>query len=220
MAQSLPRSRDADRSRSAILDAAESLFALQGYHPTSLAEVGERAGVSRGTPGYFFGSKEQLYRAVLDRCFADALDAVRTGRIRAEKSGGTRGEILAGVVSDYVDYAASRPDFVRLIHREALGEGPDPEPSSTGMAVGGEAVSALAKELAMPSSPAGTAEHLALSLLALTWFTVLHAGTMVRSVGLDAAAPAFLEQRKLHITRLLLGALPAGLNRNSQQRAS
>ncbi|HRP09025.1 MAG TPA: TetR family transcriptional regulator, partial [Gemmatimonadales bacterium] len=147
MASPLPRSRDADRSRSAILDAAESLFAQQGYRPTSLADVGERAGVSRGTPGYFFGSKEQLYRAVLDRCFADALDVVRTGRVRAERSDGTREEILAGAVSDYVDYAVAHPDFVRLIHREALGEGPESEPNGSGMAVGLEAVNALAEEL-------------------------------------------------------------------------
>src|SRR5690606_24144322 len=153
-----------------------------------LAPVGEHAGVSRGTPGYFFGSKEVLYRAVLARCFADALDAVRTGRVRAEKSGGSRDEILAGVVSDYVDYAASHPDFVRLIHREALGEGPEREPSDVGMAVGREVVSALAHELGIPSLPRGTAEHLALSLLALTWFTVLHGETMVPAMRLDPTA--------------------------------
>ncbi|MBA3443955.1 MAG: helix-turn-helix transcriptional regulator, partial [Gemmatimonadales bacterium] len=51
------KERDPKRSRAAILDAAERLFADQGYGATSLSEVGAIAGVSRATPGYFFGSK-------------------------------------------------------------------------------------------------------------------------------------------------------------------
>ena len=86
-ARPAPRHRDAERSRSAILDAAAVLFAEQGYLATSLAAVGVRAGLSRGTPGYFFRSKAELYRAVLDRSFADALEAVRAGRLRALRSG-------------------------------------------------------------------------------------------------------------------------------------
>jgi AcrR family transcriptional regulator len=41
----------------AILDAAEHLFAERGYEATSLQLVGDSAGVSRATPGYFFGSR-------------------------------------------------------------------------------------------------------------------------------------------------------------------
>jgi AcrR family transcriptional regulator len=63
------RQRNAPKTRIAILDAAEQLFAAKGYDATSLHEVGKAAGVSRGTPGYFFGSKAALYQAVLDRCF-------------------------------------------------------------------------------------------------------------------------------------------------------
>ena len=69
---SLPLSekeRNPARSREAILDAGEALFAESGYEGTSLSDVGTLAGVSRGTPGYFFGSKAELYRAVLERCF-------------------------------------------------------------------------------------------------------------------------------------------------------
>ena len=71
------RVRDAERSKELILDAAEHLFAERGYEETSLSDVGERAGVSRATPGYFFGSKADLHRAVLERCFADVRRAVR-----------------------------------------------------------------------------------------------------------------------------------------------
>ena len=73
---------DTDRAgsrstREAVLDAAERLFAERGFEATSLNDVGAAAGVSRGTPGYFFGSKAELYRAVLERCFAEVRAAVR-----------------------------------------------------------------------------------------------------------------------------------------------
>lgn len=211
-----PRSRDADRSRGAILDAAEALFAEQGYHPTSLAGIGERARVSRGTPGYFFGSKDALYRAVLQRCFTEALETVRVGRLRAERSGQDRDAVLAGVVGDYLDFAEGHPHFVHLMHREALGEGPDNAPSDAGFALGREAVAALAEELHFPAGTREAAAQLALSLLALTWFPVLHRRTMVPAVGLDRSTSRFRARRKAHITTLLSAALPRA--RTAQRR--
>jgi TetR/AcrR family transcriptional regulator len=193
--------RDADRTRGAVLDAAEALFAAQGYHPTSMAQIGERAGVSRGTPGYFFGSKESLYTAVLERCFSEARDRVREGLRRAANSGEPRETVLAGVVSDYFDYAWSHPDLVRLMHREALGEGPAATPVTFALEVGAEVVSSLANELGLSDS---TARQFALALLALTWFPVIHRHTLVKGVGID---PDDRESLKLFATGLLRGAL-------------
>src|SRR5438445_889041 len=70
-----PRIRDADRSRRAILDAAETLFAERGFEAVSLQQIGDAAGLSRGTPNYFFGSKQDLYVTVLERVFADREEA-------------------------------------------------------------------------------------------------------------------------------------------------
>jgi AcrR family transcriptional regulator len=104
MPQVSDRERNPARSRAAILDAAENLFASKGFAATSLSEVGTAAGVSRGTPGYFFGSKADLYQAVLDRAFAEVREAVRAGRARALASNQTADAILAGAVSDYFDF--------------------------------------------------------------------------------------------------------------------
>src|SRR5690606_30257718 len=102
-------------------DAAAALFAERGYTATSLADVGLKAGVSRGTPGYFFGSKAALYSAVIDRCCDEVRRAVRSGRTRARESGRAPQDILAGAVGDYFDFLHAHPEFVRLIERAALG---------------------------------------------------------------------------------------------------
>lgn len=203
------RTRDAERTRTQVLDAAEVLFAERGFPATSMAEIGAQAGVSRGTPGYFFRTKDLLYRTVMERSFADALETVRAGRLRALRSGRPRAEVLEGAVSDYVDFVAAHPLFIRLIQREALGTDDAFGDLPLGRAVGGEAVAALAQELGFPSRAKAEVQHLLLSLVALTWFPQLHADTLVRSIGLDPAGPRFLATRKRHITSLLLGALPA-----------
>ncbi len=105
-----------------------------------------RAGVSRATPGYFFGSKADLHRAVLERCFAEVRQAVREGRERARASGKEPEIVLAGVVSDYFDFITANPNFVRLIEWEALSGGRQLQ-DSPHLEVAQEALAAVQEEL-------------------------------------------------------------------------
>jgi len=50
-----------------ILDKAEELFSLSGYHSTSLRAITGEAGVNLAAVNYHFGSKESLLEAVIDR---------------------------------------------------------------------------------------------------------------------------------------------------------
>jgi TetR/AcrR family transcriptional regulator len=205
------RIRDAERSRAAILDAAERLFAEQGYDATSMNQVGAGAGVSRGTPGYFFRSKAELYRAVLDRTFAEVREAVRAGRERALASNESLETILAGAVSDYFDFLSARPNFIRLIEREALNGGPQLDEVSH-LSAGQEALAAISAELGLDDSPSGEAAQLLLSIIALCWFHLIHARTVAPAVGVTLENADDLERRRRHIVGLVLNGL-AGLER-------
>src|SRR5713101_224216 len=90
------RTKAAEASKKAILDAAEALFAEQGYEATSFQQICDLAGVTRGLPNYFFGSKEGLYRSVLERTFALTLtqDLIMFMREQARRSGATPEESL------------------------------------------------------------------------------------------------------------------------------
>ena len=206
MATNTERVRNPDRSRAAILDAAEDLFAVQGYEATSLNQVGTAAGVSRGTPGYFFGSKSDLYQAVLDRSFAEVRDAVREGRARALASAQSPDTILAGAVSDYFDFLAARPNFIRLIERQALNGGRLPEGLSH-LSAGQEALAAISAELGLDDSPSGDAAQLLLSIIALCWFPLIHARTVAAAVGVGLEDAADLERRKRQVISLVLHGL-------------
>lgn len=54
-------------TRTAILDAAERLFAAHGYDATSIREVTREAGVNVAAIHYHFGGKEDVLRGVTDR---------------------------------------------------------------------------------------------------------------------------------------------------------
>lgn len=209
------RIRNPERSRAAILDSAERLFAERGYDATSLTEVGAAAGVSRGTPGYFFRSKAELYQAVLDRAFAEVRDAVRAGRARALASGESPDTILAGAVSDYFDFLAARPNFVRLIEREALNDGRLTDADSAPhLSAGQEALAAMGAELGLDDSPSGEAAQLLLSIISLCWFPLIHARTVAPAVGVALDRADEVERRKRHVISLVLHGIK-GLTHNS-----
>lgn len=68
----MQREEKSERSRRAVLDAARSLFAHQGYRATTIREVAERAGVSTGNVYHHFPDKEAIFRALIDEYFAIA----------------------------------------------------------------------------------------------------------------------------------------------------
>lgn len=60
--------RDAGTAE-AILDAAEPLFGSQGFAATTIKQIGKAAGLNPALIYYYYGSKEELYRALLNRLF-------------------------------------------------------------------------------------------------------------------------------------------------------
>jgi AcrR family transcriptional regulator len=198
------RRRDATRSREAILDAAEQLFAARGYEATSLQEVGSAAGVSRGTPSYFFRSKAELYRAVLERTFGQVRNAVKSGRERALKSGEPPEVVLAGAVGEYFDFISGHPHFVRLLEWEALQGGGQLGELAPHLGAIHEAVAAIGDELGFGVEDRAEAEQLVLSILALCWFPMIHARTLLPGMGGDPDDPTFVSNRRQHIIDLVL----------------
>jgi AcrR family transcriptional regulator len=58
-----------EKSRQQILDAALRLFSHRGYGATSVRDIAEEAGLSKGNVYHHFPDKETIFRALLDRYF-------------------------------------------------------------------------------------------------------------------------------------------------------
>jgi len=69
------RPRNAEATRAAILEAARSRFADQGYDGASLRDIAAEAGVDVALVSRYFGSKDELFRASLQSVPPDELFA-------------------------------------------------------------------------------------------------------------------------------------------------
>ena len=201
MADGRDKTRDPERSREAILDAAEQLFAAKGYEETSLQEIGQHAGVSRGTPNYFFGSKEHLYGVVLDRLFeAEQLSVMQS---LSQQTSDEPPDILALAVSSFLDFLLARPAFPRLIEREALNDARFLKTRSAYLAVFKAGLDLIQAELAQPNIRQVDPAQLLLSIIALCWFPLVHTETFIHPLGIKTDDPKFWEDRKQHIIDLV-----------------
>src|SRR5687767_8229859 len=63
--------------RQAILRAAISVFANNGYFNSKVADIAREAGVADGTVYLYFKSKEEILHSIFDRSVEDALGAAR-----------------------------------------------------------------------------------------------------------------------------------------------
>ena len=110
------RRRDAARTRNEILDVATSEFADRGFAGARVDEIAERTRTTKRMIYYYFGGKEQLYVAVLERAYATAREAEREVDVDdLEPAAAIRR--LAELTFDHHE---SHPDFIRLVSIENI----------------------------------------------------------------------------------------------------
>jgi AcrR family transcriptional regulator len=100
----------------AILDAAEWLFAEQGFERTTVQAIGRSVGASPGLIYYYFGSKAGLYRAVLDRTIGGI---ARRGLAETDPAGDPA-DAIRTIVRIQAEGLLERPHLGRLIIREMV----------------------------------------------------------------------------------------------------
>jgi TetR/AcrR family transcriptional regulator len=207
--QNTERIRDAERTSEAILEAAENCFARLGFEGTSMQLIGEAAGVARSTPAYFFRSKEALYETVLARAVARAQEAMARAYAEGDEDRSAE-DAVESYVGAFLDFLGHDPNFVRLIQREALGDG------SRVAEFFGSPVDDAVAALRPAADKAGISpQRLVLDLAALCWYPFAHEHTLMPALGMDARDPVFVDEQKRH-----LGDLVRAMTRPRRERRS
>jgi len=109
-------------SRELLLIAALRAFAAKGFEGATARDIARDAGVNHGLIRYYFGDKEKLWRAAVDRAFSQldaGLDAARR-----DPSAATTRERAGLLIRNYVRFVSRHPEFVRLMHEEGKRKGP------------------------------------------------------------------------------------------------
>lgn len=103
-------------TRDLILDAAEQLFAAQGFTATTIKQIGRAAGVNSALLYYYFADKDRLYREVLQRFVSRLVARTMAG---SEGRGDPEARLRAFVAAQAAALAA-HPDIPRLLVREMI----------------------------------------------------------------------------------------------------
>ena len=110
----------AERARAArrdqIVAAAAACFARSGYHATTMADIAEAAGVSKGTPYLYFPGKEALFAALHDEW--DCGLAARVNAAVAALSESARRsprQVLQAIASGVAAHVAEDPPACRVL---------------------------------------------------------------------------------------------------------
>ena len=125
MARSAPRYArlEADERRAQILAAARSAFAASGLAGTAMADIAAQAGVTRGLLNHYFGTKRDLYLAVVADLAAELPELVRTDLRDVPPA-----EMVAANAGAWLDSIERNRDLVAaLMGAEALGADPEVE---------------------------------------------------------------------------------------------
>lgn len=205
--QDAERIRDAKRTREAILAAAEDSFANLGFEATSLQQIAEAGGVARSTPAYFFRSKADLYDAVLARAVARGQQVMARAYAEGDETRSPE-DAVESYVGAFLEFLDSDRNFLRLIQREALGDG------SRVAEYFGRAVDEAVAAVGPAAKKAGvTPERLVLDLTALCWYPFAHEHTLLPALDIEPRDPAFLDEQKRHI-----GDLVRAMTRRGRER--
>jgi AcrR family transcriptional regulator len=103
------RGRD---TRSRLRELALELFAEQGYEKTSLREIAERLGVTKAALYYYFKSKEDIVRSLVEDYMAEIDELIAWGKDQPRSA-----ETRATIVRRYLEIIANGTAVFRLLHQ-------------------------------------------------------------------------------------------------------
>lgn len=128
MSRTTAHRQDKDQERKAqtrelLLDAAERVFARQGYHPTRISDIVGVAGMGQGTFYRQFESKESALSALLDRLATRLLSGFQAGSASLPQGLAEHRRVLLDAGKRAAETIRSERTIVLLILREGAAVG-------------------------------------------------------------------------------------------------
>jgi AcrR family transcriptional regulator len=202
------RSRDADRSQAAILLAARDEFASHGLAGARVDRIAERAEVNKRLIYYYFGSKDDLFLAVLERTYAD----IRAAEQKLHLDAIEPVEAIRQLVSFTWHYYLQHPEFITLLNSENLHRATHLKRSERIQEMNSPLVQLLDTVLergrrAKLFRDGVDPIQLYISIASLCYFYLSNNHTLSAIFGRDLKAPKAMAQRLSHMTDLVLGYL-------------
>jgi TetR/AcrR family transcriptional regulator, upper aerobic nicotinate degradation pathway regulator len=203
-----PTTRDPERTRRALLDAALSEFAREGYGGARIDRISKAAGSHDRMVYYYFGSKEELYRATIVSVYQSLVDA----ELKLQLDLDNPVEALKSVIEFNWRYYIDHPELIRILNTENLykarhikGSNMVEQYASPQLAtIQGILTRGVEARLFRADF---TAEQVFLTIASLTYFYLSNVYTLSNYLSRDLARATALDSWLAHTTRVVIDSL-------------
>jgi TetR/AcrR family transcriptional regulator len=197
--------RDAERTQHAIIAAAEAEFANNGLAGARVDAIAEQSGVNKRMLYYYFGSKENLYVAVLERAYGAMREAERElNLVDLDPL-----QAIQKLVEFKFDYYLAHPHIIRLLAGENMQNAKFLKRSRRLRDMHNSLGNVLRTLLAAGQKkglvkPGIDPLQLYISLAGLSYFFFSNVATLTTAFGRELTSPSELKARRAHAVEVML----------------
>jgi len=201
-----PRARDADRSQQIILEAARHEFSRHGLAGARVDQIAERAGVNKRLIYYYYGSKDDLFLAVLEAAYLHIREAEQKLHLRELPPA----QAIRRLTEFTWDYYIANPEFLTLLNSENLHAGSHLAKSGRVREMNSPLIETLA-EILERGRASGLfrggidALQLYVSIAGMAYFYLSNKHTLSAVFGRDLMTPKAQHERLSHMCEVVLG---------------
>jgi len=208
MTASPQRTRNRERTRQQILDAATVEFAAKGLEGARTDEIARRAGANKRMIYHYFASKDGLFQAVLEETYANIRGAENALRLASRDPV----EAMSQLVAFSFDWFVDHPEFISLLNEENLHRAEHVRSSTQVQALNMplvDTISSLLRRGAESGQFRGDVDpvELYISIAGVSYFYFSNRLTLSAIFGRNLTSPEETAKRREHVVDVILGYL-------------
>jgi AcrR family transcriptional regulator len=186
-----------------LLDIATAEFVEKGLAGARIDEIAGKS--TKRKIYYYFGGKDELYRAVLERAYR----RVRASENKVDIASGTASEALRRLIEHDVRYHSEHPELVRLVMNENIHRAEHLRQIDGLSTHNHEVIDLLATIIARGEAEGAFRDdidpvELHLNMTALAFYNVSNQFTFSHNFGIDMASPAAIDRRARQVADIIL----------------
>lgn len=202
------RTEMADETRSLLLNAAQEVFAESGLEGARIDAIAQRAGVNKQLVYHYFGSKDGLYSAVLEKVYSQ----IRNQEAELKLDSLPAEEAMRSLIEFSYEYLRQNRDFVRLLADENAHRGRHLNAAESMADINMPIIQMISQTL-----DRGVEEgifrrgidplHFYLSIAGMSFFYFANIYTISRAFGREFDTPEAQLERRAHIVDLAMNGI-------------
>lgn len=187
----------------AIIDIATEEFVEKGLAGARIDEIAGKA--TKRKIYYYFGGKDELYRAVLERAYR----RVRASEAEVDITGGSAADALRRLIEHDVRYHSQHPELVRLVMSENIHRAEHLK-QIEGLPTGNRRVIDMLAAIVARGQQEGLFRadidpiDLHMNMTALAFYNVSNQFTFAHNFGVDMSSPAAIDRRAGQVADIIL----------------